>query len=91
MSGIQDQSYRELDNGYLEVIDYVSVNNRIKKKLFIDGEWQEQLFIQCDWSPNLEKWLREKYISNGYLKDWWITGSRVTINDKVYVHWKLCN
>jgi len=74
---------------HVGIIDYVPVNNKIKKKIFIDGEWQEKLFIQCDWSRNLETWLREKYPSQGYLKDWWLTEKRVTMNDKVYVHWKL--
>jgi len=68
----------------------VPTNRKIRKKIFIDGEWQEQLFIQVDWSRALETWLREKYPNSGYLKDWWLNGKRVTINDKVYVHWKLC-
>lgn len=75
---------------YIDYLDVVSINNKIKKRLFINGEWQEQLFIQCDWSRNLESWLREKYPNQGYLKDWWKTNNRVTMNDKVYVHWKLC-
>lgn len=75
---------------YIDYLDVVPINNKIKKRLFINGEWQEQLFIQCDWSRNLEFWLREKYPNQGYLKDWWKTNNRVTMNDKVYVHWKLC-
>lgn len=75
---------------YIDYLDVVPTNNKIKKKLFINGEWQEQLFIQSDWSRNLENWLREKYSNQGYLKDWWMTSKRVTMNDKVYVHWKLC-
>lgn len=74
---------------YIDYIDVVPTNNKIKKKLFINNEWHEQLFIQCDWSRNLESWLREKYPNEGYLKDWWMTSKRVTMNDKVYVHWKL--
>ena len=87
---IRDQAYGALDNGYLEILDYVPVNQKIKKKMFINNEWQEQLFIQVDWSRALETWLREKYPNQGYLKDWWLTSKRVTMNDKVYVHWKLC-
>lgn len=74
---------------YVDYIDVVPTNNKIKKKMFIDGEWQEQLFIQVDWSRALETWLWEKYPNKGYLKDWWTTSKRVTMNDKVYVHWKL--
>ena len=75
---------------HVDIVDYVPVNQKIKKKILIDGEWQEQVFIQVDWSRALETWLREKYPNQGYLKDWWMTGKGVTINDKVYVHWKLC-
>ena len=75
---------------HVDIIDYVPTNRKIKKKIFINNEWQEQIFIQCNWTRALEDWLREKYPSQGYLKDWWLTGKRVTINDKVYVHWKLC-
>jgi hypothetical protein len=75
---------------YVNHVDIVPTNNKIKKRMFINSEWQEQIFIQCDWSKALETWLREKYPNQGYLKDWWITSNRVTMNDKVYVHWKLC-
>lgn len=75
---------------YIDIIETVPTNNKIKKRMFINGEWQDQLFIQVDWSRSLENWLREKYPNQGYLKDWWITSKRVTMNDKVYVHWKLC-
>jgi len=72
---------------YIDIIETVSTNNKIKKRMFINGEWQYQLF---NWSRSLENWLREKYLKQGYLKDWWMTSKRVTMNDKVYVHWKLC-
>ena len=78
---------------HVDIIDYVPTNRKIKKKIFINNEWQEQLFIQVDWSRALETWLREKYPENqGYLKVWWLTShpKRVIINDKIYVHWKLC-
>lgn len=75
---------------HLDLIDYVPVNQKIKKKMFVGGEWQDQVFIQVDWTNEIGKWLREKYPNPGYLKDWWQTGNRVTMNDKVYVHWKLC-
>jgi hypothetical protein len=75
---------------YLDIIDIVPTNKKIKKQILVDNEWQEQIFIQVDWSGALETWLREKYPNQGYLKDWWITSKRVTMNDKVYVHWKLC-
>jgi hypothetical protein len=75
----------------LDIVDYVPVNQKIKKKILIDGEWQEQVFIQVDTSSNLAKFLVEKYPNSGYLKDWWQTGNRVTMSDKVYVHWKLCS
>jgi hypothetical protein len=75
---------------HVDIIDYVPTNRKIRKKIFINNEWQEQIFIQVDWSRALETWLREKYPNQGYLKDWWLTSKRVTINDKIYVHWKLC-
>ena len=75
---------------YVDYVDTVPTNRKIKKKIFINNEWQEQVFIQVDWSRALETWLREKYPNQGYLKDWWLTSKRVTINDKIYVHWKLC-
>jgi hypothetical protein len=75
---------------YVDHVDTVPTNRKIKKKIFINNEWQEQLFIQVDWSRALETWLREKYPNQGYLKDWWLTNKRVTINDKIYVYWKLC-
>jgi hypothetical protein len=74
----------------VDIIDYVPTNQKITKKMLIDGEWQDQLFIQTEWSRALETWLREKYPNQGYLKDWWMTSKRVTISDKVYLHWKLC-
>jgi hypothetical protein len=63
---------------------------KIKKRQMIAGEWQEVLFVQVAWSRNLEKWLWEKYPKQGYLKDWWYAGTRVTMHEKVYFYWKLC-
>jgi hypothetical protein len=76
-------------NDHVDIIDIVPTNRKIKKQILVDNEWQEQLFIQVDWSIELSRWLQEKYPNKGYLKDWWGTCNRVTMNDKVYVHWKL--
>jgi hypothetical protein len=75
---------------YADIVDYSAPTiKKIRKRIFINGEWEEQLFIQVNWSRVLETWLRENYPREGYLKDWWLTSKRVTMNDKIYVHWKL--
>lgn len=75
---------------YDHYIQTVPINSKVKKRIFIDGVWKEILFIQIDTSKQLETWLQEKYPNQGYLKDWWITSERVTMTDKIYVHWKMC-
>lgn len=73
----------------ITVSEYIPTDIQIKKKILVDNEWQDRIFVQLDCSKKLEEWLLGKYPNQGYLKDWWKTGTRVTMTDKVYVHWKL--
>jgi hypothetical protein len=63
---------------------------KIKKTINLGNEWQEVVFIQCKKTEPATEWLKEKYPNHGYLKDWWTTYNHVIMNEKVYIHWKLC-
>lgn len=66
---------------------------KIKKKMQVNGVWQDLIFIMLTDGTNRNKvqtWLKEHYGASQYCVTWWATFNSVCMLDKIYTHWKLC-
>lgn len=79
-----------------EIIDVVPQTQKIKKKIAVDGIWEDRQFIRIPIGPErlgpgkLEKWCRERYKEPKYLGNWFKVSGFIILDEKTYVHWKLC-
>lgn len=80
----------DISNAGWEYVDAVPTHLKIKKKILVNNEWKDQVYVQIDRNKNVETWLRERYTNQGYLKDWWLTSNSAIMTDQIYVFWKLC-
>lgn len=85
---------------YEEVIDAVPVQQKIKKIVATtNGEWEDREFIRIPiygtdrlrkGESELEKWCYEHYKEPKYLGPWFKISGYIILDEKTYVHWKLC-
>jgi hypothetical protein len=79
-----------------EIIDVVPKTQKIKKKIAVDGVWEDRMFIRIPIGPDrmspgkLEEWCREHYNTPRYLGPWFKVSGYIVLDEKTYVHWKLC-
>ena len=78
-----------------EIIDVVPQTQKIKKKIAVDGVWEDRTFIRIpigsDRIPTeLEAWCHEHYRAPRYLGPWFKVSGYIVLDEKTYVHWKLC-
>ena len=79
-----------------DIIDVVPQTQKIKKKIAVNGVWEDRTFIRIPVGPDrmgpseLEKWCREHYKEPRYLGPWVKISGYVILDEKTYVHWKLC-
>ena len=78
-----------------EIIDVVPQTQKIKKKIAVDGVWEDRTFIRIpigsDRIPTeLEAWCRKKLGGPKYLGEWFKVSGYIVLAEKTYVHWKLC-
>lgn len=79
-----------------EIIDVVPPTRQIKKKIAVDGIREDRTFIRIPLGTNvrgpseLEKWCRERYKEPKYLGNWFMVAGYIILDEKTYVHWKLC-
>ncbi len=79
-----------------EIIEVVPQEQKIKKKVPIDGAWEDRTYIRIPVQPDrmgpgeLEKWCRQYYKEPKYLGPWFKVSGYVILDEKTYVHWKLC-
>jgi len=81
-----------------EIIDVVPQTLKIKKKIQVGNEWEDRMFIRIPIPPDrygtgtspLEKWCREHYKEPKYLSNWFKISGYIVLDEKTYVHWKLC-
>lgn len=76
------------------VIDVVPTNRKIKKTIFVNGKWEDRVFIRIPVGSNgnleLEQWCKKHYGNPRYLGPWFMVSGYVILDEKTYVHWKLC-
>ena len=83
-------SYRE------EIIDVVPQLQKIKKKIIVDGVWEDRLYIRIPIGPerygkgDLEKWCYQYYKEPQYLGPWFKVSGYIILSEQTYTHWKLC-
>lgn len=74
---------------------------KIKKKMLSPANvWEDRTFIKLPKrnsdrfsnKDDIENWCREHYGAPKYQGSWWVlpTAGYVILDEKVYVHWKLC-
>ncbi len=79
-----------------EIIDVVPMTQKIKKKIAVDGVWEDRLFIRIPIGPErygageLEKWCLERLGKPKYLGEWFKVSGYIILDEKTYVFWKLC-
>ena len=79
-----------------EIIDVVPQTQKIKKKIQVGNEWEDRMFIRIPVQADrhgpgeLENWCRQHYKSPRYLGPWFKVSGFIILDEKTYVHWKLC-
>jgi len=79
-----------------EIIDIAPQAQKIKKKIAVDGVWEDRLFIRIPVGPDrmgpgdLEKWCLERLSKPKYLGEWFKVSGYIILDEKTYVFWKLC-
>ena len=79
-----------------DVIDAVPQTQRIKKKVDVNGVFEDRMFIRIPikaerYGPGeLEEWCRKHYKEPRYLGPWFKVSGYIVLDEKTYVHWKLC-
>jgi len=79
-----------------EVVDAVPMTQKIKKKVPVDGVFEDRMFIRIPVKPErygpgeLEEWCRKHYKEPRYLGPWFKVSGFIVLDEKTYVHWKLC-
>lgn len=81
-------------------VDAVPQQQKIKKTIAVDGQWEDRLFIRIPvattdrlttGNSEIEKWCREHYKEPRYLGSWFKVSGYIILDEKVYTHWMLCN
>lgn len=79
-----------------DIVDAVPVTQKIKKKIQVGHAWEDRMFIRIPVGPDrlgpgeLEKWCRQHYKEPRYLGPWFKVSGFIVLDEKTYVHWKLC-
>ena len=71
--------------------------HKTKKKIWQDNEWVDKTFIRFlpkDYNAyggsEMEKWCRQHYGEPRFQGPWYKVSGYILMDDKTYVHWKLC-
>lgn len=63
---------------------------RTFKKAYWNGsDWETMNFYELKGEVEIIEWLKEHY-KKQYSGTWWTTFNTVAMNEKIYIHWKLC-
>lgn len=64
---------------------------RTFKKTFWNGsEWETMKFYELKGEVKTIEWLSTHYKKPVYSQTWWTTFNTIAMNEKIYIHWKLC-
>ena len=79
-----------------EIIDMLPQTQKVKKKVDVNGTWEDRMYIRIPVGPDrkgpseLEQWCRNHYKEPKYLGPWFKVSGYIVLDEKTYVHWKLC-
>jgi hypothetical protein len=79
-----------------QIIDVVPQTQKVKKKIAVNGVFEDRLFIRIPIGPErmvpgeLEKWCRERLGNPKYLGEWFKVSGYIILDEKTYTYWKLC-
>lgn len=64
---------------------------KLKKTISVDGEWVEKVFYEVKpYKYETADWCFKYHGYQQYQGNWWATSTSIVMEEKVYVHWKLC-
>ena len=84
---------------HYEIIDAVPATQITQKVIFRNNNWETVSFIRIPvrgvdrlarGKSDIENWCYEKYGNPTYLGPWCKVENYIIMEDKIYVHWKLC-
>lgn len=65
-----------------------------KKRMWNGNDWETIIFYEMKKPASdrqkINEWLTTHYSSAIYSKTWWETWDGIIMNEKIYIHWKLC-
>ena len=82
-----------------DVVDAVPTTQKIKKQVPVNGVFEERVFIRIPirgtdrlrkGESELENWCYKHYKEPRYLGPWFKVSGFIVLDEKTYVHWKLC-
>ena len=79
-----------------QIIDVVPQTQKVKKKIAVDGVFEDRMFIRIPIGPErvvpgeLEKWCRERLGNPKYLGEWFKVSGYIILDEKTYTYWTLC-
>lgn len=84
---------------HYEIIDAVPTTQVVKKIVLKNNIWETVTFIRIPvhgvdrlykGSSDIEQWCYKHYGNPTYLGSWCKVTNHIIMEDKTYVHWKLC-
>ena len=71
--------------------------HKTKKKVWENNEWVDKTFVRilpkdhnAYGGSEMEKWCRQHYGEPKFQGPWYKVSGYILMDDKTYVHWKLC-
>jgi len=61
-----------------------------KKTFWNQKEWEIMNFYEMKQEIQTVEWAKSHYGNTHYSKTWWVTHNNIVMNEKIYIHWKLC-
>ena len=70
--------------------EIIPVKRSFKKTSWNGVDWETMQYFELELDQKLMTWCELHYNRPKYTRTWWSTHNSIVINEKIYVHWKLC-
>ena len=89
-------TFAPVDYEYIGDVSEPAGVRKIKKSISVNGVFEEHNFYMItayigSWTrASLSEWCEKHYGKPSYLNTYWLAFDNICMNEKIYVHWKLC-